>query len=209
MEGPVGGEKSDLHGAKIPDGERHPDLPINRCPFAGWRRNEGLGRSTRTRGVSSPSDDGSTTKSKGCSSSSMRRGTFTRVVLRQQTASGRSFAPGCSARAVQRFHPTFIAASGDRVGASPASDVVIGWEFLRSFAYGVLAAPERGFKRAVAARGLRDPSSRGEGYRSSKRTSVKTKASLGATAVKRGASERRENRVLEGVSRFGSCCRSR
>lgn len=54
---------------------------------------------------------------------------------------GRSFAPGYSARAVQRHRPTAVAASDRRVGASPASGVATGWWLSGSFVRGVLASP--------------------------------------------------------------------
>jgi len=79
--------RSDFHGDGFRVVEGTPALG-KALPFAGRRRNAGLGRFMRTRGLSSPPDEESTTLCKGCPGSSMRRGAFAHVVLRQQAAGG-------------------------------------------------------------------------------------------------------------------------
>jgi len=92
--------RSDLHGAEFLAVEGTPAFGKT-SPFAGRRRNEGLGRFMRARGSSSPPDEESTTsKQRGAQVALVRRGTFAHVVLRQQAAGGRvlrSESPGpCS-----------------------------------------------------------------------------------------------------------------
>jgi hypothetical protein len=60
----------------------------NALPFAGRRRNEGLGRFVRTAGTSSPQYEEPTTQ-RGARVARLRRGTLALVVLRQQAAGGR------------------------------------------------------------------------------------------------------------------------
>jgi hypothetical protein len=81
--------KSDLHGVGFLAVEGAPAFG-KALPFAGRRRNEGLGRHMRTRGIIQPSGrtvDDETRR--GARVAQMRRGIFAHVVLRQQAAGGK------------------------------------------------------------------------------------------------------------------------
>jgi len=118
------GDEERSSPTRIPEGGRHP----------GFRERVTLRGVAPDRGPWSAHEDGGSIQpavrrlddTQGCPRSSVRRGTFAHTVLRQQAGQGRSFAPGNSARAVQRLHPTAIAANGGRIEASPASGVPVG-----------------------------------------------------------------------------------
>jgi hypothetical protein len=116
--------KSDLHPVGFLGVEGIPALR-NALPFAGWRRNESLGRLMRTAGVSSPPCEASTT-SRGARETRLGGEPSPTSSCGSSRHEGRSFARGSSARAVQRCPPTITAANGGRFGASPASGVSIG-----------------------------------------------------------------------------------
>jgi hypothetical protein len=151
--------------SRIPESGRHP----------GFRERVTLRGVTQEREPWSAHEDGGSIQpaarrigdTQGCSRSSVRRGTFTHVVLspvmrRSGRREGGSFAQGYSARAVQRSRPTAIAANDGRIEASPASGVTVGRWLSGSFPAAFLQRRGAGFGRIVTARSARDSSSRGE-----------------------------------------------
>jgi len=133
MEMSVHGTGSDLRVQWIPGGERHPGLRADRCPSRGSGKAEALVDSRGRRDHPALRTTDRRHPAKGCSSSSLRRGTFNPARPAAAGLPGRSFAPGCSARAVQRHRPTTVVANDCWVKAPPASGVVIGRWFPRSF----------------------------------------------------------------------------
>jgi len=154
------GVKSDLHLVWIPEGGKHP----------GFRERVTLRGVTQERGPWSAREDGGSIQpavrriddTQGCSRSSMRRGTFSLPSCGSRRQKGRSLLTSYSARAVQRCHPTAIAANGGRIEASPASGVTVGRWLSGSFPAAFLQRRGAGFGRIVTARSARDSSSRGE-----------------------------------------------
>jgi len=83
---PVSGMRSDLHPIGFQAVEGTPAFG-SALPFAGRRRNAGLGRFMRTVGASSPPvEEPMTILARGARETRTRRGTFTHVSLRQQGA---------------------------------------------------------------------------------------------------------------------------
>jgi len=143
---------------------------------------------------------------RGVREAQMRRGTFTHADTAAADGEKKVLCSGRPTRAVQCHRSTIIAASGGRVEAPPASGVVIGRGLLVSCLRRCLQRRKCGIERAVAVRGARVPSSRGEG-----RCSVTGAAKAGANSelLRNAVLRVRGNRRLVGVSVRRKCsCRS-
>jgi len=181
---------------RIPSGGRHP----------GFRESVALRGAMSERGPWSNHEDGGNIQlavrrsddGTGCSSQLTRGGEPSPLaVCGSRRHTGRSFARGCSARAIQRCHPTAIAANGGRIEALPASGVTIGWWHSESRLTACLQRRGVGFEGVVTARSVREPSSTGEGRQAVKKRG-ESESTFGVTATA-GASNRRESGARECV----------
>jgi len=153
--------KSDLYGAGFRMVEGTPAFGTA-SPFAGRRQSERLGQPMRTKGISSPPNERLTTH-KGYSSNSDEVGNLRLRPTAAAVAIGGNLRSGlfgpCSPALSSNGHRR-KRWSGRGAARKRRSDRSMAFEVV--FA-ALLQRRESGFGRAVAARGSRDSSSRGEG----------------------------------------------